>query len=84
MKSEVKKSVAVGGLKPPTRDTFLTGFTIPIEPGILITLAGRFSSTSFIHNAYGTTDKTLYVIKKEEVVNESHLQDISLFEKQKS
>ncbi|MEE8329597.1 MAG: hypothetical protein V3R54_06685 [Thermodesulfovibrionia bacterium] len=27
MKSEVKKSVAVDGLKPPTRDTFLTGFT---------------------------------------------------------
>ncbi len=27
MKSEVKKSVAVGGLKPPTLDTFLTGFT---------------------------------------------------------
>ncbi len=27
MKSEVIKSVAVGGLKSPTRDTFLTGFT---------------------------------------------------------
>ena len=27
MKSEVKKSVAVGGLKPPACDTFLTGFT---------------------------------------------------------
>ncbi len=26
MKSEVKKSVAVGGLKLSTRDTFLTGF----------------------------------------------------------